>query len=243
MGFNNVSKNKVLFLFVISAFLILMNTGCTRKAGGISTLQIALPTSLSSYKISDFNVSSGTIKYESTSATDSGPNWNSSLNPITMADVNCYLIAVSGPEADMQRNYCTTTSGEILRIGRWVGGVLGPTFTMEVPSGPARKIMVIGFKSQSGACTNFKNTDVNGQSLSEPHVLGWTTKDLSTGTVAVDVPVPMSVFSATMLKIKDCKGPDFNSMGAAALYFGDNPTGNTHIVSNSSYTAMGGYSE
>jgi hypothetical protein len=244
MGFNKISKNSVLFFFVISAFLILMNAGCTRKAGGISTLKISIPANFGSNKVTNLNYSETTTQQSVSAQSDDGAKWNSSLNPIMMSDVNCFLIAVAGPEADMQRNYCTTTSGETLKIGRWVGGIpSGASLSMEVPSGPSRQIMVVGFKGLAGSCTNFKSGNMNDQSLSEPHVVGVLTKDLTAGNVNVAVPVPISVFPANMLKIKDCKGPDFNSMGSAALYFGDQTTGSMPVTSNQSYSGLGGYSQ
>ncbi len=237
----NLSKNKVLFLFVISAFVILFNTGCSRKVQDSSILQISLPAGMSS-KITEFKYSEPmSMQSVSVQSEDNGAEWNSALNPETIADVNCYMIAVSGPESDMSRNTCVTTTGQNLKVGRFVGGIAaGATLSLEVPSGSQREITIVGFKATAGACTNFKTTDVSGLSLSEPHILGKIIKDLSPGSVAVTVPVTVN---ATTLKIDDCSGPDFN-FEHAPLYFGDKTiaNGTDTIITSTTYAGLGGAS-
>lgn len=237
-----MSKNKILFLFIISSFFFILSTGCTRKADSNSVIHLKLPSEGFS-KISEFKYSEPmSMQNVSTYGDDDdGAEWNPALNPSSMIQVNCYLIMVSGPESDMQRNVCSTTTGQNLKVGRWAGGIpAGSILSLEVPAGAKREITVVGFKATNGACTNFKTTDVNGMSLSEPHILGKVTKDLTPGKVEVSVPVPSYTIPSTTLKISDCKGPDFN-MEKSQLYFGDSPSGaGTYTLSmNKSYSSIG----
>lgn len=235
-----LSKNKVLFLFVISAFLIVLNTGCTRKVKETSVLTLKIPSGMSS-KISDFKYSEP-MSMQSVSAQgedEDDAEWNPGLNPSEISEFNCYMITVSGPESDMRRNTCMTTTGQNFQVGRWIGGVAaGTTLSLEVPSGAQREITVIGFKATSGACVDFKRYDVNKMSISQPHILGKVVKDLSPGTVAVTVPVSLS---PQTLKLDDCGGPDFNMESSDMLYFGDAAPGANYTVSSSAtYESLGG---
>lgn len=237
-----MSKNNVLFLFIIFTALVLSNTGCTRKVQETSVIELSLPSGSSFNKISEFKYSEPMSMYSvSAQGDDDGAEWNPALNPANVSDVNCYMIAVAGPESDMRRNTCTTTTGTNLKIGRFVGGIpAGSTLSLEVPSGPQREVIVIGFKASPGACTNFKTTDVSGMSLSEPHILGKIVKDLTPGAMAVTVPITIN---AGTLKIDDCEGPDFK-FEQAPLYFGDKivSDGTTTINTNSTYSSLGGSS-
>lgn len=236
----NITKNKILFLFVISAFLVLVNASCTRKVNPTSIVTLSLPSGIGSSKITSFEYSEP-MSMQSVSAQEEGDGaeWNPALNPASIADVNCYMVLVAGPEADMSRNTCATTTGQNLKVGRWSGGIpSGTTISVEVPSGSQREITVVGFKASAGACTNFKNSDVSGSSLSEPHILGRIVKDLSVGSVAVSIPITVN---GNTLKIDDCAGPDFNFENAP-LYFGDATTGTTTVSTSTSYSSLGGVS-
>ncbi len=237
-----LSKNKVLFLFIISTFLILVNSGCTRKVQDTSVLTLTIPHGMSS-KISDFQHSEP-MSMQSVSVQnddgDDGGNWNPFLNPEELSGFNCYMITVSGPESDMRRNTCITTTGQNFKVGRWIGGLTaGTTLSLEVPSGTQREITVVGFNATSGSCVDFKRFDVNKMSMSEPHILGKIVRDLSPGTVSVTIPVSVSTET---LKMDDCSGPDFDMDGSDGLYFGDVTAGNVVVSSVESYTSLGGAS-
>lgn len=241
MGFNNLSKNKVLFFVVISAFLILTNAGCTRKAGGTSTLKLSFPAGLGSSKITNFTYSKAAASQSISIQSDDGggPTWNASINPATFADVNCIMIAVAGPE--FGGSYCTTSIGPSIVIGKWAGGIpIGGTFSIEVPSGPQREITIIGLKTQNGACKDFKTNDMLDNDLSEPHVIGKIVRDLPGGTVSLNIPVASTSY-ATLPKLGDCQGPAFNFQ-SAPLFFGDATSGLDTITGVNTYTSLGGVS-
>jgi hypothetical protein len=131
------------YSFFILVLVILTSIGCTRKLDESSVVTLSLPASGA--------MSSKTMSFENTpdshmsqsvgaySGGESGPQWNVALNPSAIADINCYMIAIAGPESDMRRNVCTTTSGQSVYVGRWVGALsAGQQLSIEVPSGSQR---------------------------------------------------------------------------------------------------------
>ncbi len=213
------------------AVLILVTLlGCTRKVNESSLITLTLPQSVSSSKIEYMHTPSNHMSVAqnvTVQSEDDGADWNALLNPATIADVNCYMIAISGPEADMRRNTCSTTTGTNLYVGRWMGAIpAGTQISLEVPSGPQREISVFGFKSINGACRDFKIQDTDSSNLSFPHVIGKTIANLAPGTANVSVGVTVN---ASTLKIEDCNGPDFNMDHGQGLYFGEELAGTTTI--------------
>jgi len=212
-------KNWVLFLIIVSFSFL----SCTRQAKDKSVLKISLPQSSSYQEIKSFLYHEPPSQYQSVGIQSNGNGemsepWNSSLNPANLSAIDCYIVLVGGPEAPMKRNSCAvidSANSSVLYVGRWAGGIPnGGVVSIEVPSGPQREITVVGFKSQNGACRDFR-TNMAKSNLSEPFILGKTVTDLSPGTVNVSITASLGA-----QKIIDCGGPDFD-MENKGLYFGD----------------------
>lgn len=118
------------------------------------------------------------------------PNWNFSLNPSTLSEINCYAVFVSGPEPIMQKNNCENAiTGEVkFTFGPTLMFIAeNTTAILDVPSGANRTIFLAGLKAQNGACNvlNSVDTEPDFSNLSVPLIVESQTLDLSPGEVAV----------------------------------------------------------
>ncbi len=159
---------------IIISFLFLFISSCTRESK-VSTITIQLPPVE--------KAAADTVNLKS------GAGFNNTLNPSTVADINCYGVFVGGPENFMQSSSCSdsATNTVQMRFGpKKFFMPAGSEVSIDVPSGTARKIYLVGLKSQSSACqllSPTQNPDVNN--LSVPHVIGEKVVDLVPGTTAV----------------------------------------------------------
>ena len=137
-------------------------------------------------------------------------------DPTTFNEIVCYGVAVEGPEPEMSNNQCMNSAGTVvMRPGRFLGAVSGVVpagedviINMEVPSGNARTIYLIGFgASDATYCTDFMLPGGLQKSyLSAPHIISSVTRDLEPGEAEVDM-----VASLTgAIKYNDCTGPLFH---------------------------------
>lgn len=188
-------------LIVISFFLSLSFIGCDGQ-GDKASLTISFP------EVSGVVTSSSSIVHSS----NSSENWNTSLNPGNINDVNCYGVAVSGPEPFMQRNNVKNkTTGEVYNFGRFEAAFTeGSTVVLDgVPSGQDRKIMIVGWKTQGGACRDLFAQDPAFNDMSSPFLIGSTQMDLVPGDN--DVPVFVSMTGA--IELANFSGPRFDGIG------------------------------
>lgn len=198
-------------LLTVSACLIL-SASCSRKKE-TSNLTIQLPTfTTASHQIS------GKAGDVSASA-DGPPDWNTSLNPASSSDVNCYAVFVGGPEQNLKANKCfdfNAASGvvdptSIFRFGPHVGFIpAGGSVEVEVPSGSGRIVHLIGVKAQNGACTSFLGGgEPDFTNLSEPHVISRQVVDLAPGDVNLTMVAKIDANTKTFTEcdfIKDSGG-------------------------------------
>lgn len=175
-------SNYSYFIFMVLHIATLI--GCSRDPlQKSSQLKITLPATTNKPIIS-----------QSVSSQSAG-NWGQP-DPTTIAQVNCYAVAVSGPENSMQTYTCTDTSNNVvMRPGVIVGAVqAGLDVIVDVPSGADRDIYLIGFvAASSSACSDF---EVSGgpdhANLSHPHILAQTRRSLDPGTVQVELTASLS---------------------------------------------------
>lgn len=202
-------KNRV--LLTVALFTVM---GCDRlKLDEQTKIQIKLPGSASSLssKVENSTSSLNTARPAPTGMTGDRP-------------INCYLIAASGPEPELQRNICQrkdgTTTFAPRKIGPWVGAApAGSAIGIDVPSGKDRVIFVVGFHATTAtACRDFK---ANGfpldSEMSYPYIVGEAGNlELKPGEVK-DLPLNVSFNEAN--RFDGCDGPDFpddhNGSGSA----------------------------
>lgn len=120
-----------------------------------------------------------------------GTGFNASLNPSAVSDINCYGIFVGGPETFLSQNNCTDTTTNTVKMKFGPSRFFIPAGTetsIDVPSGPARKIYLVGLKTQGTACTPMmqgQNPDFSNMSV--PHIVSEQTLDLQPGDVTVSM--------------------------------------------------------
>lgn len=145
---------------------------------------------------------------------------NSSLNPTSMSEVNCYVVLVSAP--DLNKSYCKYKyTSEVFNVGLLKGGFYTDASTaasvkFEVPSGKDRALRLIGFRvnatssaglTNAGVCSDFVQTSGHDSYVSEPFLVSEVGGlDMPAGGEKV---VDMTATFAGTNQIGDCKGPAF----------------------------------
>lgn len=189
---------KNIFLYPL---LIVLVAGCDRLAKDNSAkIQIQLPTAASvSSKIETYGYGTQPI-----------PDGLSGVAGVN-TPINCYIIAYSGPEAELIRNTCTRDDGsKKFNIGQWAGGITpGETVALDVPSGKNRTFYVIGVHAAPGYCKDFKAGFPEDDLLSKPYILGKVEGVTLNAGETKELPIPVA-FSTTEY-FDDCVGPDFPS--------------------------------
>lgn len=191
--------------YILLSFGLLFLSACDRMSldDSVSSIRIQIPSMQGGLsKIDDANAMGG-----------GGPV------PTTIAEFNCFMVAVSGPEAELSRNTCarqnpdgTYDPASIRHVGNWTGGVPsgGSLVLGGVPSGKDRVIHVIGFRTQSPAdCHDFKGDNFPLESkISDPYLLGSSVNtELKGGEQEVQVKIAFT--DPETQRFSSCKGPDF----------------------------------
>lgn len=197
---------KKLVFFIISIFFI---SNCTRSGSNQnSKIQIKLPDLSSSY-----SNKVGTLS-----------------EPSSLAEINCYMVFISGPETDLQKNSCPTqgdtTKGiapRNINFGILLGGFAPSSeISFEVPSGNDRVIHLVGMRVIAPEiCRDFKTFGFPGnQESSRPYILGSADRLLLEPTKTVEVPISISFSSAN--GVTNCTGPDVPQGGSGGDSGGNN---------------------
>ncbi len=155
--------------------------------------------------------------------------------PATLAQFNCFMVAVSGPTDSLRRNVCGKKDANgnydpasLKYIGIWSGGaVAGSDIILDnVESGKDRVIHVIGFRAVTPTtdCKDFKTNGFPGDGLiSDPYILGTVGGlELKSGeTASVSVPIDFSTVSGEQEKQRfdGCRGPDFPERSGGGSLF------------------------
>lgn len=190
-------------LAILSLASLLLS--CTRdKEEGAATLRFDLAQVAKSTKMkssSSSKISSNKLELLNSET----PNWNTSLNPTSSDQINCYAVFVGGPEASMSINSCSDSTGvEKFRFGSSL--LLVPptagTVSLEVPSGSGRTISLVGFRTNAGACvtTTPNGAEPDFANISEPYILSEQTLNLAPG----DQNINMIAIVDESKKIADC---------------------------------------
>lgn len=192
-------------------FACALSAGCSRKSED-AKIQVYIPKLTSQERLSYRpNYSGKTVSAQSS-------NFNSLLNPTTLADFNCFIVFVGGAGFESGGS-CSVSDGTSFKLGAFGGGVTaGTLLEMTVPSG-SREIVLVGFKTEDTAsCSDFHN-GMPSSSLSEPFVLARESKNVS--GASLDVNLSPSSMTA---KVTNCNFAQDSGGGGA--YFGSGADGN-----------------
>ena len=175
-----------------------------------------------------------------TTTQSSGQNpWSGEIT--SFSQVNCYVVAVGGPEPELRGNYCKekTTDAELFRFGPFEGGIpAGSQISIDVPSGSARKVILLALQAQPGACRSFKNQGPASGQVSYPRVVGIKSVDLSPGTANVSFAIPTNL--TALSQIDDCSVANGSSPGGGGPgVWGDGRDGMINGISTGTTIAMG----
>ena len=168
---------------ILPMVFIFSFASCERKINGSTKLQIQLPHTAA------HQLSSTSNKVSGLSATPWGVS-----DPTTFNDISCFAIAIEA--ADLNQYTCVRSDDTvIMRPGVLVGSFpAGSKIEVEVPAGPKRKIVAIGFAATSlTACENFDTSGgPNYSQLSAPHIIGQKLVDLIPGDNTVQISATLS---------------------------------------------------
>ncbi len=206
-------RNKITFV-VISSLLAI---SCSRK-GTTSRVSIQLPQAsfITSHKV------------ESQTANPS--LWNTSLEPASISDINCYILFAYIPEDGATGSCFDSADTNLMSFGKFVGGVPadGSSISLELTSGTARQLHIVGFRADSAdlatACVDFHSVGPSRTKLSKPRILASKTLDLSPGDV--DVSIQVSLENAkTIQKCDTMVSPAVDTPALAISNVSVSPTG------------------
>lgn len=174
------------------AALFVLTAACSKK-DDVGRMRVVLPTAPATSK------SSGNTALQSVSAQSNGTSWNSSINPTSGSEINCFAVFVGGGE--LGANSCAISNGSKITFGPHVGFLkAGEEIWVDTPAGD-RTIYVIGLKSATAAaCSNFANSEPDGANLSEPFLIAAQRSNIPSGSSSVTI---NAAFDSSK-KIQDC---------------------------------------
>lgn len=182
---------KLIFLTSVALFFI----SCTRAGNSENAkIQIKLPDLQTSY--------SGKVGTLS--------------EPSKLADLNCFIVFVGGPEQDLQRNTCPTLGSSAngipsrnINFGLLFGGFAPSSeISLELPSGNDRVLHLVGIRvSAPEICRDFKAFGFPGKNeSSKPFIIGTVDRLQLEPAKTIEVPIKMAFDSSN--GIEKCTGPD-----------------------------------
>lgn len=212
---------------------------CTKKDES-SSIRIVLPAATS---IGGTGVSAkgGTVIAQS--GTGTGPSWNTSLNPASGSEINCFAVFVGAEQPDLSVNSCdisTAGTSSTIKFGPYVGFVPGGQSVAinNVPAGPGRTITVVGLKSQGTACRDFTGTEVDASNLSQPFVIASQVADLRGGDNQVTIQAALDS-SKTVTTCAFIRGPAASPTPSGGS-FGDKRDGKLTLGGSTARTLVVG---
>ncbi len=185
-------KTRIVLLLMLG-FL----TACSRPEG-TAKIRIQMPEQNLSAKPAAVAQRSGKV-----SAQNNDSGWGVPT-PNSINDFNCYAVFIGGSEPEMRNKSCTKGSGASFErfFFNNVAGMTaaGNVLALDVNSGLARSIYVVGVKSQV-ACSSMEFLD--SSQVSNPLVLGQAQVDLVPGDNNISLTAKLATDVATQT-IQDC---------------------------------------
>jgi|GEM_PF-1519371 hypothetical protein len=227
-------------LKAVFGFALLCTLSCTRSPDTRLTIQLpeAVPLSKGTVAAQAVSPPIGEISADSP--------WNgASVN--AASEVNCYLVAVSGPEPVLKRNTCTLL-GKVqpLKFGPYVGGVpAGSTIELNVLSGAERTIYLFGMKADEGYCRDFSINGPVKYKVSYPRLLATKTTNLSAGKNQIVLKMPSDNEIPNFDQLDNCEMADSRGNGSTpedmkVYLFGDGRDGNIELTAATGNLSPGG---
>ncbi|HRK07707.1 MAG TPA: choice-of-anchor D domain-containing protein [Pseudobdellovibrionaceae bacterium] len=130
---------------------------------------------------------SKTDRQQALSAMSASTIWGQST-PVSLAGMKCFAVLISAADG-LNDVSCTRLDGSEVFKSKHMAGLApaGGVLSLEVPSGKAREIIVVGFGATDlGACMTVED-ELPNLSLSAPMILARKTVDLPAGSVDVDL--------------------------------------------------------
>ncbi len=207
------------YLVCVISFSIL-NFSCQRAVDSESTkISISLPGTAPQNQgaaISQIIDASTKISVLSAGESDNQESENfldilpTGYSTIGSYPINCYLVAISGPEVFLKNNYCgkqnsaLNTLDRTYSFGTFIGlRPAGSTFEFEAVPGDNRQIIIFGLHSTSAqACTDFINKP-SKTNFSKPHMVGLSAAMKFEAGKSITVPVNLDMPTATN-QMDDC---------------------------------------
>lgn len=217
-------------LSVFTVFSVLVS--CSRDVG-TEKIKIELPQNISS-KVSSQSVAKLSTPF--------GKGSESSL-----ANINCYMVVVAGPDEFFKRNSCKTSTGIEYKFGNIRTGIdatgSSPGVDLAVPSGPDREVILLGINADAGYCRQVIDDPSVLNNWTKPRILARSGKlDLQGGEQSAYLKLPASDDLTTLAtpEIEDCQinGRNHNSgpilANSLLESFGDGSDGDV-VLSGSFY--------
>lgn len=179
---------------IILLTLFLVFTGCAKEyESGKTKMQIRFPASAKK---------SALRHYRAASAGPRLPKFTS------LDDIDCYGIMVQYNNGTGQGT-CNDTNGNLVMSGiNLVFGTIadGGVIEIELDSGPARSIHIVGLTSTLGYCPDLYNmTAAENNAISDPTIVGSTTADIAGEFMEVNINLSMTGAQ----QIDECSGGPF----------------------------------
>lgn len=192
------SRSQALSLRVLRggalAVFLALTSACAKKDETSSQMRIALP---SVEQLAELDAIAGKIGTQQSVTTSSvGTIWGQAT-PASLSGMKCFAVFISAADG-LNDVSCTRLNGsEILKTEHLAGlAPAGGVLSVEVPSGKARELVVVGFGANSlSACTSVEDQLPN-LDLSAPMILARRTLDLPAGAVDVDM---VATYDATQV--------------------------------------------
>lgn len=227
---------------VLAATVLLLTTigitACSKKdeTGKVRIVFPTAPATVNAVKNTNAKTA-GPITSQSVSAQE-GPEWNTSLNPTSGSEINCFAVFIGGGE--LSANTCNVSTGngsETISFGPNVGFVpAGSDVLIDTPSG-SRTIHVIGLRAaNSSACKSYVDSQPEEDYLSEPFVIASQQANIPTGPSTVTVNASLDVNR----KITSCTFIKRDSQSPSIPKFGDRRDGKLRLAGSSPLTLDAG---
>lgn len=185
-------KMKLSFLFSLALASILIVTqyqNCGSAKGKDATkLTVRFPKNTAEGKITLSDASSA--NQSPGGPTTSFDIWNGDVRAQAQGELNCFGIAVGGPEDSLKTARCEDTSGNPINFGvHNMGALAGETVSLQVDSGSSRVINIFAWRAEDNeSCRTLQaGRKVRGSKLSRPLLVGQVVRDLAGGDQVVNV--------------------------------------------------------
>lgn len=191
----HVSKAMIVTLLFAS-----MQFACTKKQEN-GTVRIVMPSTPTT--VSAKAGSTSTVAARSVSASSEGSSFNSSINPTTGSEINCFAVFIGG--GDLAGNSCTVgtsaADATTIRFGPNVGFIpAGSAISIDTPPGP-RMIYVVGLRAATtAACSNYSG-EPDSANLSEPFLIASQPANIISGANTVAITAALN----SSKKVLDCQ--------------------------------------